>query len=447
MNRSLTTGIDGPVLKIAMVGGLGGLLFGFDTAVISGCTSDLESQFQLSASMLGFVVSSALFGTLLGAMVSGRAGQTFGRRYCLKWLALFFLVSALGCAGSWDLYSLLFFRFLGGIAIGGASVICPVYIAEISPAEWRGRLVGFFQINIVAGILCAYLSNYLVGLADAGALEWRLKFGAEALPAVWFFLALFKVPRSPRWLATVGEEREAREVLQLVGQDPELVARFGQATKEAAPSLFQKKYAKPISLVVLLAIFNQMSGINGLLYYLNDVFDQAGFGKVSADLQSVAIGCTNLLFTLMALRYIDLVGRKTLLLIGAVGMTVSLSAVAWIFATASHQSWLLFFLICFIASFAFSQGAVIWVYIGEVFPNLVRSSGQSLGSFTHWLACAFVSWTFPVFADTRPELPFIVFAGAMAVQFVVVWWYFPETKGRSLEEVAEDMSYASSAAA
>ena len=437
--------IRASLVKSTIVAALGGLLFGFDTAVIAGCTSAIQEIFKLSDGMLGFTVASALIGTIIGSLAVGKPGDTYGRRACLKVMGLLFFVSAVGCAFSWDHYSLVFFRFIGGLGVGGASVLGPMYIAEISPAKLRGRLVGFFQFNIVFGILMAYLSNYVVGRFDLGLLEWRWKLGIEAAPAALFIIALYSIPRSPRWLAKKGEIEESRAVLTAIGEEDvetrlsEIVASIDAEHGHDKDPLFRKIYAKPIMLAFGIAMFNQLSGINALLYYLNDIFRDAGFDKVSGDLQAVAIGATNLLFTVIAMSIIDKVGRKRLLLIGSIGTSVALAGAAAIFILGQFTQYLVFLLVTFIAFFALSQGAVIWVYISEVFPNRVRGKGQSFGSFTHWFMCALVSWTFPVIAQNYGGVPFIFFSAMMAVQFFVVLIYFPETKGVTLEELQKQL--------
>jgi SP family arabinose:H+ symporter-like MFS transporter len=351
------------------------------------------------------------------------------------------VISALGCALAWNWPSLLAFRAIGGLAIGASSVIGPMYIAEISPASTRGRLVGLFQLNVVAGILVAYLSNYFVSLAHIGAEEWRWKLGAVILPAVGFLIGLAGIPQSPRWLAAVGRRDEARGVLAKIGEpDPDralaaIAADLTSEQQERGEALFQHRYRTPIFLAVTIASFNQLSGINAILYYLNDIFERAGFSAVSSEMQAVAIGLTNLVFTLAAMYVIDRLGRKPLLLTGAIGCAISLAGVAVIFATGSRAEWLVWLLAAFIASFAFSQGAVIWVYISEIFPTLVRAKGQSLGSFTHWFLNASIAGVFPVVAANSTAMPFFVFALMMLVQFVVVLTLFPETKGVPLEEI------------
>src|ERR1700684_2314708 len=413
------------VVKSTVVGALGGLLFGFDTAVISGTTNALTQTYHLSPALLGVTVSSALLGTVVGAITAGIPGQKFGRRDSLRVMAIFYVVSALGCALAWNWTALIFFRFIGGLGIGGSSVLGPTYIAELAPAKYRGRLVGLFQFNVVLGILLAYFSNYLVGLANFGADEWRWKFAVPAAPALLFFVLLFAIPRSPRWLAKQRRVDEAREVLKQIGepnyeQELQEIVHSVDTESAASDALFSWKYRFPIFLAVTIGMFNQLSGINAILYYINDIFIAAGFSKVSGDLQAVAIGATNLLFTMIAMSVIDKIGRKTLLLVGSVGTATCLGGVAYVFFTHQHQDLLVWLLVGFIAFFAFSQGAVIWVYIGEVFPNQVRAKGQSLGSFSHWFMNGVISLIFPRVAHSSGAYPFVFFSAMMVVQLIVV---------------------------
>jgi len=427
--------------KSSVVAALGGLLFGFDTAVISGATSALRLQYSLSDVALGVTVSAALVGTILGAMFGGIPGDRYGRRNSLRITAVLYLISAIGCAFAFDWYSFVTARFIGGLGIGASSVLGPMYIAEIAPARLRGRLVGFFQFNIVFGILVAYLSNYLIGTMGFGDTEWRWKLGISAVPAALFLVMLFFIAESPRWLAKRGRVQEAEDVLRSTGEANyrqdlnEIVTSVDEHAAAANEPFFSRKYGLPIFLAVSIGMFNQLSGINAILYYLNDIFAKAGFSKVSGDLQSVAIGATNLLFTMIAMTLIDRIGRKTLLLIGAVGTAISLAGVAAIFLMGTHQDLLVWCLVGFIASFAFSQGAVIWVYLSEVFPTRVRAKGQSLGSFTHWIMNAAISAVFPVLAARSGGVPFLFFALMMVVQFFVVLAVYPETKGFTLEEM------------
>ncbi|MGB8851114.1 MAG: sugar porter family MFS transporter [Candidatus Acidiferrales bacterium] len=429
------------LIKATIVGALGGLLFGFDTAVISGTTQALTLLYNLSNIGLGITVSIALAGTVLGSMTSGIVGQRLGGRDALRIMAVLYIISALGCAFAWNWPSLIVFRFIGGLGIGGSSVLGPVYIAELAPAKWRGRLVGLFQINIVIGILLAYFSNYCVARLQLGATEWRWQLGVAALPALLFLIMLFGIPRSPRWLVTQKRVDEARTVLQLTGSPSpeteltEIVNSIHLERLQKAEPIFSRKYRLPIFLAITIGAFNQLSGINAILYYINDIFRYAGFNSVSANLQAVIIGATNLVATLVAMTVIDKLGRKTLLLIGSVGLVGCLSGVAGVFFTKRHQQYLLWLLVAYIAFFAISQGAVIWVYISEVFPNRVRNKGQSIGSSSHWIMNALISLTFPVLATYSRAYPFVFFAAMMVVQFFVVLFFYPETKGTSLEEM------------
>jgi SP family arabinose:H+ symporter-like MFS transporter len=438
--------LNSVLLKSAVVAALGGLLFGFDTAVISGTTGALSQVFELSSKSLGLTVSIAIWGTVVGAMLAGFPGERFGRRDSLRGLAIFYLVSAVGCALAWSWSSLVVFRFIGGLGIGGSSVLAPMYIAEISPAKWRGRLVGLFQFNVVFGILLAYFSNYLIALAHLGASEWRWDLGVAAFPAALFFVMLFTIPRSPRWLVKKGRVDEARSVLQMTGDEnyehdlQEIVESINVEQKQAAEKLFTRKYAFPIFLAVSIGMFNQLSGINAILYYLNDIFAHAGFSRISGNLQAVAIGATNLAFTMIAMSVIDKLGRKTLLLVGSVGTAICLAGVSAIFFTHSHESLLVWLLVGYIAFFAFSQGAVIWVYLSEVFPNSVRAKGQSLGSFSHWFMNALISAIFPLMAASSGAYPFVFFSVMMVLQFFVVLFVYPETKGLTLEEMQKELA-------
>ncbi len=437
------------LVKSTVVAALGGLLFGFDTAVIAGTTAALTRFYDLTPGGLGLTVSIALWGTVLGALLASIPGDRFGRRDSLRLVALFYLISALGCAFAFNWHSLVFFRFVGGLAIGGSSVLGPMYIAEISPATWRGRLVGFFQFNVVSGILLAYFSNYAIGLQSLGASEWRWKLGVAAVPAALFFLMLFFIPRSPRWLVQKGRTEEARAVLETIGEEDvegelnDIAAAVQLEHQYGQERLFSARNRFPVFLAVSIAMFNQLSGINAILYYLNDIFARAGFSKVSSDLQAVAIGLTNLVFTMLAMSVIDKVGRRMLLIVGSVGLAASLGGVAAIFWTGTHEELLVWLLIGFIASFAFSQGAVIWVYLAEIFPTSVRAKGQSLGSSTHWVMNALISWAFPIVAAHSKAAPFLFFSSMMVVQLVVVTAVFPETKGVTLEEMEKKLALGS----
>ncbi|MEN6497534.1 MAG: sugar porter family MFS transporter [Thermoguttaceae bacterium] len=442
--------LSGVLLSSTLIAALGGLLFGFDTAVISGTTDWLTKAFSLGPFALGFTVASALIGTILGAMIAGPPADRWGRRMVLVVIAVLYFVSAVGSALPWDWYSFLFFRFIGGIGVGGASVVSPMYIAEISPARYRGRLVAVTQFNIVFGILLAFLSNYLIAQLNLGQVEWRWMFGVEALPAAAFFFLLFLTPDSPRWLVSQGRSDEARAVLEKLGDDRMAADEELQAIAvsldldghHVGEAFFSRRYRVPILLAVAIAMFNQLSGINAVMYYAPHIFKMAGAAAGSALLQAVAVGCTNLVFTMAAMVIIDHFGRRRLMLVGSIGYILSLGTAAWAFFTygtaftKAGGSVVLVSMLVFIASHAFGQGAVIWVFLGEIFPNRVRARGQALGSFTHWIMAAAISWTFPVIADKCGGGPTFAFYTAMMVfQFFWVLWIMPETKGVPLEQI------------
>ena len=429
------------LLKSTIVGALGGLLFGFDTAVIAGTTEQLSQVFHLTSYTLGVTVFIGLLGTVIGAMSAGVLGQRIGGREALRIMAILYTVSAIGCAFAWNWPSLLAFRLIGGLGIGGSSVLGPVYIAELAPAKWRGRMVGLFQFNIVIGILLAYLSNYVITLLNLGALQWRWQLGVAGIPSVLFLVMLYGIPRSSRWLVTQNKTDEALEVLQLMGS-PDSEAELREIMESihfdrsaATEPLFKRSYRLPIFLAISIGLFNQLSGINAILYYLNFIFAAAGFSQVSSALQAVIIGVMNLVATFLGMSLIDKIGRKTLLLTGAVGTALCLAVVSAIFFTHSHLNLLVWFLVAYIFFFAISQGAVIWVYISEVFPTRVRAKGQSLGSSSHWIMNALISLVFPIMAKHSGGTPFAFFSGMMVLQFFVVLFIYPETKGVTLEQL------------
>ena len=436
--------INSYVVKGTVVGALGGLLFGFDTAVISGTTQALTSVYHLSPAMLGVTVSSALVGTVIAALGAGIPGQRYGRRDSLRVMAIFYVISALGCALAWNWPALIIFRFIGGLGIGGSSVLGPMYIAEIAPPKWRGRLVGCFQLNIVIGILLAYLSNYFIASMHMGATEWRWQLGVSGIPALLFFIALFGIPRSPRWLVMQRQLDEASEVLRRTGvvdvkaEMEEIVESVHLERAASKERLFSRKYAKPIFLAITVGMFCQLSGINAILYYLNDIFALAGATKMSGNLQAVAVGAMNLVATLAAMAVIDHIGRRKLLLIGTSGLVLCLAGVSAIFYTRQHMNWLVWLLLAYIACFAISQGAVIWVYVSEVFPNRVRSKGQSVGSSSHWITNAIISLVFPIMATSSGAYPFMFFGVMMVLDLFIIAFYYPETTGISLEKLQHE---------
>src|SRR5271155_362772 len=429
------------LLESTIVGALGGLLFGFDTAVIAGTTQQLTVVYHLTPFTLGLTVFIGLGGTVIGAMTAGVLGQRIGGREALRIMAILYTVSALGCAFAWNWPSLMVFRLIGGLGIGGSSVLGPVYIAELAPAKWRGRMVGLFQINIVIGILLAYLSNAIVAHFNLGVIEWRVDLGVAVLPAALFVLLLLSVPQSSRWLVSQNRIDEARSVLQLMGTPDseaelrEIIDSIHLERSAKSERLFQYKYRLPIFLAVTIGMFNQLAGINAILYYLNDIFRAGGFNAMSGDRQAVLVGAMNLVATLLAMSVIDKLGRKTLLLIGSVGTAICLACVAAVFFKQQHQSYLVWLLVGYIFFFAISQGSVIWVYISEVFPTRVRAKGQSLGSSSHWIMNAIISGTFPILAKRSAGSPFVFFSAMMVLQFFVVLFLYPETKGYTLEEM------------
>jgi SP family xylose:H+ symportor-like MFS transporter len=438
----------------AVVAALGGFLFGFDTAVISGTTQWLEEFFRLTSASLGFTVASAILGTIAGAVVVGRPSDRYGRRAVLFILALLYLGSAIGSALAQNWYMFLIYRFLGGIGVGGSSVVAPIYIAEISPARKRGRMVAIVQFNVVMGMLIAYLSNYLISTLGLGDVEWRWMFGVEAFPALLFFVLLFFIPLSPRWLVARKRIEEAALVLGKCGTDSgsveeeieEIRESLKQASGRKSERLFSRKYRKPIFLAMAIAVFNQLSGINAMLYYAPYIFKMAGAGSQTALLQSVAIGGTFVVFTMLALSVIDRFGRKTLMIAGSVGYIISLAVTAWAFYTYGTDfnraggTVVLASILVFMAAHSFGQGTVIWVFISEVFPNSVRARGQALGSFTHWFMAAVISWSFPIIADISGGHTFAFYAACMVGQLLWVLLVMPETRGLTLESIQKKLS-------
>ncbi len=419
---------------------LGGFLFGFDTAVISGVEQSLQSLWQLSVWEHGLTVSIALVGTVLGSMLGGIPAERLGRKKTLFWIAILYLLASLGTAlaPNWGIF--LIFRFLGGLGVGASSVAAPMYISEISPAKSRGRLVALFQFNVVLGILIAYLSNYL--LANFGSEPWRWILGVQALPSVIFLIAVLNIPESPRWLLLKkGQVDEAREILTMIDPETaeETLAAIQQSNHHTAAStrLFSGEYKTPVMLAVLFAVFNQVSGINAIIYYAPRIFEMAGLGKNSSLLSSAGIGVVNLVFCLISLNLIDRYGRRTLMKIGSVGLTVTLALVARAFYVEDFSGMTVpLLLFVFIGFFSFSQGAVIWVFISEIFPNEVRASGQALGSFTHWFMATIITFTFPYVVERfGGGNTFLFFTLMMVLQLLFVLRLMPETKGTSLEKI------------
>ncbi len=429
---------------VTFVAALGGLMFGFETAVINGAIYYVAEHFQLTDFMKGFVVSTALAGCVFGALFIGKPGDKYGRRYMLKIMAFLFLLSMIGTGLAVNIWMFIIARFIGGIAVGGASVLTPMYISEVSPPKLRGRLVATSQLAIVTGILVAFFSDYMIDSILGGS--WRWMFLAGIIPSALLFVLLFFISRSPRWLVKIGYEEEARQVIKRVnpGEDEELLmtAIKNSLKKEAAGKqvpLFKRPYLKLAVIGILVGMFNQFAGINVIMYYSTDIFREAGFSAESALLQSVLIGVTNLVFTIIAMTFIDRFGRKFLLYVGAVGMSVFLGLFSWAFISDTKSGFILLgLLIGYIAFFAFSQGAVIWVILSEMFPNSVRARGTAIGSFSHWFFNFGIALLFPaVSATIGTGYVFIFFTVATLLSLLFYKFALVETKGKSLEEIEE----------
>lgn len=423
----------------------GGFLFGFDTAVISGAEQTIQKLWGLSDTMIGQTVAMALYGTVIGALFGGFPADKFGRKKTLFWISILYLVSAVGSALSPEVYSLMFFRFIGGLGVGASSVVAPMYISEIAPANKRGQLTALFQFNIVVGILIAYLSNYFIGGAGDG--NWRWMLGIEGFPALAFVIMILFVPRSPRWLIVKrGLVTEAKAVLDII--DPStaeeqvlaIQSHNEKNQKVGFKEFISGKFNVPIVLAVLIAFFNQLSGINAIIYYSPRIFADTGMAESSALLSSVGVGVVNLIATLLGMFLIDKMGRKFLMYVCSFGYIITLGLISAAFYTGIGEGTLLvpLLIFAFIASHAVGQGAVIWVFISEIFPNSVRSYGNSLGSGTHWVFAAIIAATFPYVASTLGAgTTFAIFAFIMVFQLIFVWKMMPETKNKSLEEIEE----------
>ena len=432
------------ILLWSITAALAGFLFGFDIVVISGADKKLQALWQSSDAFHGSVVMAmALWGTVFGALFGGIPTNKFGRKKTLIWIGVFYFVSAIGSSLVNDPYLFAFFRFIGGIGVGASTIAAPAYVSEISPANDRGRLVALYQFNIVLGILIAFLSNYL--LRDIGENAWRWMIGIEAVPALIYTVLIFTVPNSPRWLISKNRDAKAREVLELINPDenPEkllLEIKTENDSHAEGENIFMKKYRFPLILAFLIAFFNQFSGINAFLYYAPRIFEEAGLGESTALLSSVGIGVTNLVFTLLGVFLIDRLGRKTLMYIGSIGYIISLSLVSLAFFLDWGGMAVPIFLFLFIASHAIGQGAVIWVFISEIFPSHLRAKGQSFGSSTHWVLAAIIPSLVPVlFSTIGAGVVFMVFAIMMVFQLLFVIFMMPETKGQSLESLSKKL--------
>ncbi len=423
---------------------LAGFLFGFDTVVISGADKKLQALWGSSDAFHGSVVMAmALWGTVIGALFGGIPTNKLGRKNTLIIIGILYTVSAIGSAFANDPYLFAFFRFIGGLGVGASTIAAPAYISEIAPAKDRGRLVALYQFNIVFGILVAFLSNYL--LNGIGENAWRWMVGVEAFPAVIYTLLILTVPKSPRWLLSKSRNDEAKTVLSIINPDldpEELILEINTAGQETAKkeTIFLKKYRFPLTLAFLIAMFNQLSGINAFLYYAPRIFEEAGLGESTALLSSIGVGVTNLIFTLLGVFLIDKLGRKTLMYFGSIGYIISLTLVACAFFFDWTGIAVPVFLFLFIAAHAIGQGAVIWVFISEIFPNHLRASGQSFGSSTHWFLAALIPALIPVlFSTIGAGVVFLFFAIMMVFQLVFVIFMMPETKGISLEKLSKKL--------
>jgi len=431
------------VLFWSIIVALGGFLFGFDTAVISGVEEQIQKLFQLTPFWHGFTISSALIGTVIGALIAGQPADKYGRKPILFIIAGFYVITAIGTAMASNVSLFILFRFLGGIGVGASSVVAPMYIAEISPAKIRGKMTAMFQINVISGILIAYISNYL--LREFGTEPWRWMLGVAGIPAVLFFVLLFLIPESPRFLIKIGELAKAKlilEKIEIAEVDDEIqeIKQSMEQTSEHNTQLFSKIYFKPISIAFLVAMFNQFSGINAILYYAPRIFEASGLTNADSMFQSILVGLMMGVFTLVGMLLIDKAGRKKLLIVGSIGMSICLGLVARTFYLGDFTgSGLLILLLTYIMFFGFSTGAVIWVLIAEIFPNSIRGKGQSFGSFTHWLFAAIITFLFPVVIKFGVGHAFLFFSLMMLLQAIVVWRYFPETKGRTLEDLGANL--------
>lgn len=436
------------VLAWSMVVALGGFLFGFDTAVISGAEKSIQHFWHLSSFAHGLTISIALIGTVIGSLIGSKPSDRFGRKNTLYFVAIAYLLSSIGTAMAGDWYVFLSFRFFGGLGVGISSVTAPIYISEISPAHKRGKLVGLFQFNVVLGILISYLSNYLI--SQGGESSWRWMLGVQAFPSFVFLVLIYFIPESPRWLVLKkGANESALHILRIINPlncNEELIAiqnsvlhQSGSAGDEG--NLFSRKYRTPVMLAILFAFFNQVSGINAIIYYAPRIFEMAGLGAHSSLLSTVGIGLVNFVFTLIAINFIDRIGRRMLMLVGSFGLITSLFLVGFTFYSQDFTGFAIpVYIMIFIAFFAFSQGAVIWVFISEIFPNSVRAKGQTLGSSTHWIMAAIIAFCFPYLAETLGgATTFFFFTVMMVLQLLFVWKLMPETKGKSLEQIGTNL--------
>lgn len=418
--------------------GLGGLLFGLDVAVISGAEQAIQKLWNLSNWMHGTAIAMALYGTAFGAAFGNIPANKIGRKKTLIWIGILFLVSSIGAAVSKDVYIFMLFRFLSGLSIGASSVVAPVYISEIAPPKFRGRLVISFQLSVVCGILVAYFSNYMLQ-GVGGQNDWRWMLGVVAIPSLLFSLCMLAVPETPRWLLLYkNDESHARKVLSITEDNVDkTIQEIKAGATHIKETVFSKKFYRPLLLAFLLASFNQLSGINAIIYFAPKVFEMAGIGRSGALFSTVGIGVVNLVFTMIGWSLIDKFGRRTLLIIGSFGYIISLALISWSFSSGNHD-YIVYYVFMFIAAHAIGQGAIIWVFISEIFPNSVRAAGTSFGCLTHWTWAAIVAQVFPFFAaNVGGSYIFGFFCCMMVLQLLFAWKMMPETKGIALEDMGK----------
>lgn len=441
------------IFRISLTAALSGFLFGFDTVVISGANLPTKELWNTSPLFHGtFIMSMALWGTVVGSLLGNVPADRFGRKNTLFWIGVLYTVSALGSAFATDPYLFSFFRFVGGLGVGASSVAAPIYISEISSPENRGKLGALYQFNLVLGILIAFISNYLLQ-GFGGTNDWRWMLGVEAIPALIYTVMVLQIPKSPRWLAINKKDDEgALKTLRLIFDERQALSKLNEikesvAVNKVRESLFSGKFKTPLMLAFLIAFFNQLSGINFVLYYAPEILERAGLAAQESLFGSIAIGIVNLIFTFIAVWLIDKLGRRQLMKIGSIGYILSLGMVGWCFYSDASSTLLLTFVLIFIASHAIGQGAVIWVFISEVFPQKMRALGQSWGTGTHWVFAAIITLVTPIFLDAdngifkeNPWPIFIFFAGMMVLQLLFVLFLMPETKGLSLEELGKKLS-------
>lgn len=445
--------MNSKLFRIAITAALSGFLFGFDTVVISGANLPIRELWETSPWFHGiFIMSMALWGTVFGSLFGGVPCDRFGRKKTLFWIGILYALSALGSAFATDPYMFSFFRFIGGLGVGASSVAAPIYISEISSPDNRGKLGALYQFNLVLGILIAFISNYLLKGFD-GSNDWRWMLGVEAIPALIYTLMVTQIPKSPRWLVvTKNDDEGALKTLRILFSEDQARAKLKEIrdfnpVSKIPEKLFSGRYKTPLMLAFLIAFFNQLSGINFVLYYAPEILERAGLAAQESLFSSISIGVVNLIFTFIGVWLIDRLGRRQLMKIGSIGYIVSLSMVGWSFYSGASSAMLLTFILIFIASHAVGQGAVIWVFISEIFPNKIRAFGQSWGTGTHWVFAAIITLVTPIFLDAddgifkdNPWPIFIFFAGMMVLQLLFVLFMMPETKGVSLEELSKKFS-------